>query len=128
MQILLKNLTRLEKQKRDSYCSQERTATQKAGYKNNPPSSSTGGLPDREKKKDYRLNFPSTNRHVRVENVRCLLNQLPPFIRLIIYVSAQNSLCRSKKTIIRGKMLEKVQDKFNLLCLNRKRRKLLQTI
>ena len=53
---------------------QERTATQKAGYKNNPPNDSNLGLPGRERIKNYRLNLSLPNKPC--EGGKDLLNQL----------------------------------------------------
>ena len=37
----------------------------KAGNKNNPPSGNAGGLPSRDRKKNYRLNLPPPTDHMR---------------------------------------------------------------
>ena len=76
----------------------KRTATKKAGNKHNPPSSSAGGLPSMDRKKNYRTNLPSPTNHVKEEDMRDLLNQLPPPIILMEDLNAHNALWRSKKT------------------------------
>ena len=57
---------------------------------------------------------------VTEEDMRDLLEQLPAPMIVLGDFNAHNPLWGSEKTSTRGRMLEKIQDKFNLLCLNEK--------
>ena len=95
----------------------KRFATQKIGYKNNPPSGSSRGLPG---KRTIGLIYLPPTDQVREENMRDLLNQLSPPIIWMGDFNVQNPLWRTKKSCTGGKIRQKIQDKFNLLCLNEK--------
>ena len=53
---------RSEKQGKDYNCNQEKDNTQETKYKNNNPGGSSGGLPDRKRKKDSMFYIFTPNR------------------------------------------------------------------
>ena len=55
--------------KRDSKCNQKRTATQKAGHKNNPSSGNTGDIPDKERERIIGPIFLPLTDHVKEEDI-----------------------------------------------------------
>ena len=57
---------------------------------------------------------------VIVEDLRDLLEQLPAPMILLGDFNAYNPLWGSKRMSTRGKMIEKILDRYNLLCLNDK--------
>ena len=54
------------------------------------------------------------------ENMRDLLEQLPAPMILLGNFNAHNPLWGSEKMSTRGRMLDKMPDRFNLLCNNKK--------
>ena len=58
--------------------------------------------------------------HVREEDMRYFLNQLPPPKKLMGDFNTHSALYGGKKTCKRWKMLEQILDNFNFLCLNKK--------
>ena len=54
------------------------------------------------------------------EDMRNLLEQLPAPIILLEDFNSHSPLWESEKMNTRGRMLEKIIDRFNLLCLNEK--------
>ena len=72
------------------------------------------------KRKIFSKYLPPTNL-VMEEDMRCLLEQLPAPMILLGDFKAHNQLWGSEKISIRGRMLEKIFDRFNLFCLNKKK-------
>ena len=86
---LWQQLLRPQKQRKDSNCNQKRTVTHKEDNKNKSPSGRAGGIPSRDKKKNYRLNIPPPTHHQ--QDKICLLNQFPPPIILMEEFNAYNA-------------------------------------
>ena len=82
---------------------------------------STGNLPGREKKRTIWSICLLPTDMVSKKNIRDLLEQLPVSLMLLKGFKVHNPLWRSeKKTSTRGMVLEKILDKYNILCLNNK--------
>ena len=70
---------------------------------------------------------PSSTDQVTEEDMRDLLEHLPAPMILLGDFNAHNSLWGSEKMSTRGRIMEKILDRYNLLCI-KKRRNLLQSI
>ena len=90
-------------------------------YKNNHPGGSSGGLSriGKGKRTVYFIYLPPTD-HVTEEDMRELLEQLLAPMILLGDFNTHNPLWGSKKMSTRGRMMEKILDRYNLLCINKK--------
>ena len=82
--------------------------------------SSSGGLNGSEKKKDNMINISPSNRPSDRGRYEKSPGTAPSTYDLLGDFNVHNPLWRSEKMIIKGRMLEKILDRFNLLCLKEK--------
>ena len=90
-------------------------STQKTKHMNGPSDGGSGTLHDSERKNDNMLNISTPSDLVMEEGMRNLLKQLPSPMILLGDFNAHNPLWGSEKISIRGRMLEKILARFNLL-------------